>query len=134
MNTLKKIQSISYLVLCYVLTSAALAYDLPAVENSHASTTDLSVHNAMFLRQNTKTSVLGILKKSGTHYELVSLDGQRNASFSLDIHPSLKIDDELVGKKVRVVGRMTYETMSMPNSVETLYQFKLELYSIEALH
>jgi hypothetical protein len=28
---------------------------------------------------------------------------------------------------------MTYETMSMPNSIGTLYSFKLELYTIEAI-
>ncbi|WP_335954586.1 hypothetical protein [Acinetobacter guillouiae] len=40
-----------------------MAYELPAVEKRNANTTDLSVHNAMFLRQNTQAAVIGILKK-----------------------------------------------------------------------
>lgn len=133
MTKLKKIQLISALVLSYTLTTPVLAYDLPSVEKRRANTTDLSVHNAMFLRQGTETSVLGILKKNGKNYELASSDGQRGASFPIAVHPSLNIDDNLVGKEVRAIGRMTYETMSMPNSIETLYSFKLELYAIEAI-
>ncbi|MBJ9372292.1 hypothetical protein [Acinetobacter sp. TGL-Y2] len=133
MIKLKRIQLISGLVLSSTLITSVSAYELPAVEKRRANTTDLSVHNAMFLRQGTETSVLGILKKSGKNYELASSDVQRGGSFPIAVHPSLKIDDDLVGKEVRAIGRMTYETMSMPNSIETLYSFKLELYTIEAI-
>jgi hypothetical protein len=133
MNKFKRIQLISGLVLSYTLTTPVLAYDLPAVEKRRANTTDLSVHNAMFLRQGTETSVLGILKKNGKNYELIGSDGRGGASFPIAVHPNLKIDDDLVEKEVRAIGRMTYETMSMPNSIEPLYSFKLELYAIEAV-
>lgn len=65
MIKLKRIQLISGLVLSSTLITPVSAYELPAVEKRRANTTDLSVHNAMFLRQGTETSVLGILKKVG---------------------------------------------------------------------
>lgn len=133
MTKIQRIQAISCLLLCCVLTAPVYAYELPAVEDRRADTTDLSVHNATFLRQGTKVSILGILKRNGKNYELIGTDGQRGAAFSLDLHPSLKIEDDLVDREVRAVGRMAYETMSMPHSGGTLYHFKLELYSIHPL-
>ncbi|MBJ9953336.1 MULTISPECIES: hypothetical protein [unclassified Acinetobacter] len=99
MTKIQRIQAINCLLLCCVLTAPVYAYELPAVEDRRADTTD----------------------------------GQRGAAFSLDLHPSLKIEDDLVDREVRAVGRMAYETMSMPHSGGTLYHFKLELYSIHPL-
>ena len=54
----------------------------------------------------------------------------------MEVDSSIKIDPNLDGKKVRVVGRMTYKTMYFPDmKVENgpAYSFKFELYSIEAV-
>ncbi|MBP2546230.1 MULTISPECIES: hypothetical protein [Acinetobacter] len=113
-----------------------MAYELPPVEKRNANTTDLSVHNAMFLRQNTQAAVIGILKKNGQKYELAASDGKGGMALPIAVHPSLKIDDALVDKEVRAIGRMTYETMYMPNSSDfgPAYSFTFELFSIASLN
>ena len=63
MNKFKRIQCIGCSVLLSLATTVGMAYELPPVEKRNANTTDLSVHNAMFLRQNTQAAVIGILKK-----------------------------------------------------------------------
>lgn len=49
MNKFKRIQCIGCSVLLSLATTVVMAYELPAVEKRNANTTDLSVHNAMFL-------------------------------------------------------------------------------------
>ena len=76
MNKFKKIQCIGCSILLSLATTVVMAYELPPVEKRNANTTDLSVHNAMFLRQNTQAAVIGILKKNGQKYELAASDGK----------------------------------------------------------
>ncbi|MCG7222733.1 hypothetical protein [Acinetobacter sp. AG3] len=136
MNKFKTIQCIGCSVLLSLATTVVMAYELPPVEKRNANTTDLSVHNAMFLRQNTQAAVIGILKKNGQKYELAASDGKEGMALPIAVHPSLKIDDALVDKEVRAIGRMTYETMYMPNSSDfgPAYSFTFELFSIAPLN
>lgn len=136
MTKLKYLQAISCFIFFSSMISAVMAYELPPVEKRNANTTDLSVHNAMFLRQNTQAAVIGILKKNGKSYELAGSDGKGGMALPIAVHPSLKIDDALVDKEVRAIGRMTYETMYMPNSSDfgPAYSFTFELFSIAALN
>jgi hypothetical protein len=96
MNKFKRIQCIGCSVLLSLATTVGMAYELPPVEKRNANTTDLSVHNAMFLRQNTQAAVIGILKKNGQNYELAASDGKGGMALPIAVHPSLKIDDALV--------------------------------------
>lgn len=76
MNKFKRIQCIGCSVLLSLATIVVMAYEIPPVEKRNANTTDLSVHNAMFLRQNTQAAVMGILKKMARTMNLLLAMGK----------------------------------------------------------
>ena len=131
----KSIFAIGLLIASFPMS--IFAYELPSPDRQQAHAVDLSVHNAMFLRNQTNASVIGYLIKEGGNFKLID-DIQRKEAFGIhvEIHPKLSIDPALIDKKVRVTGRMTYQTMYMPDTSvlhEPSYSFKMELYKIEGL-
>ena len=132
----KKMTIVFGMMLLSIHATTVWAYELPLLEKRHAYATDLSIHNATFLRNGTKASVIGILKKQGNNYVLVDSDSKDTIDLPIDVDSSIKIKDELIDQKVRLTGKMTYQTMyfeGMSAKDGPAYSFKFELYSIELL-
>ncbi len=137
-KNMKKYYLMMGTVLLLLFPAIVQAYDLPPPgQRKKAYAEELSVHNAQFLRDKTLSSVIAYLRQDGNKYELTdhSDPSSRVMGLPLEVHPEIKIDPALVGKKVKATGLMTYKTMYFPNMpVENgpAFSFKFQLYAIEA--
>jgi hypothetical protein len=131
---MKKITYANVLLLATCMQNA-FAYELPPMEQRHiAYAENMTLHNALLLRDKTRTSIVATLIKNGQGYELKDNLGNKNTTLQMDVDPSIKISDTLIGQKVKATGLMTYKTMYFPDadvSKGPAYSFKFELYAIE---